>query len=78
MGAYKQINEIFQKEYKERGAILKSKLVDWRATSPIIRVDKPTNLARARELGYKAKQGVIVARVRVNKGLSLCPAMFSS
>ncbi len=70
MGAYKQITETLQKEYKERGDIVKSRLVGWRAEPPIIRVQRPTNLARARELGYKAKQGVIVARVRVNKGLS--------
>ena len=70
MGAYKQITETFQNEYKERGAIIKSRLVDWRASPPIVRVQRPTNLARARELGYKAKQGVIVARVRVSKGLS--------
>ncbi len=70
MGAYKQINETLQKEYKERGVVLKSRLVDWRSAPPIVRVNRPTNLARARELGYKAKQGVILARIRINKGLS--------
>ena len=70
MGAYKQISETFHNEYKERGAGLKSKLVAWRDEPPIVRVQRPTNLARARALGYKAKQGVILARVRVNKGLS--------
>ncbi len=30
---------------------------------------RPTNLARARKLGYKAKQGVIVVRVKIRKGL---------
>lgn len=32
-------------------------------------MQRPTNLARARELGYKAKQGVVVARVRIPKGM---------
>ena len=49
MGAYKQISETFQEEYKERGAGLKSRLVAWRAEPPIVRVRRPTNLARARE-----------------------------
>src|SRR5208283_2367646 len=31
---------------------------------------KPTNLARARKLGYKAKQGVVIVRVKVSKGKS--------
>jgi large subunit ribosomal protein L15e len=33
-------------------------------------MDKPTNIARARELGYKAKEGVLIARVRVKRGSS--------
>ncbi|MHB1829822.1 MAG: 50S ribosomal protein L15e [Candidatus Micrarchaeaceae archaeon] len=70
MGAYKQITSTFRNEYKERGDIVKARLVGWRAESPIIRITRPTNLPRARELGYKAKQGVIMARVKVLKGLS--------
>jgi len=34
----------------------------------VVRIPKPTKLARARTLGYKAKQGVVVVRVRVRKG----------
>jgi large subunit ribosomal protein L15e len=41
---------------------------DWRRQSAIVRLDRPTRLDRARELGYKAKQGVVVARVSVLKG----------
>ena len=40
----------------------------WRREPAIVRVDRPTRLDRARELGYKAKQGVVVARVSVLKG----------
>ena len=70
MGAYKQITSTFRNEYKQRGDVVKSRLVDWRAQPPIARVQRPTNLARARELGYKAKQGVVIARVRLLKGLT--------
>jgi len=41
---------------------------DWREQGAIERVERPTRLDKARELGYKAKQGVVVARVSVRKG----------
>jgi large subunit ribosomal protein L15e len=41
---------------------------DWREEGAIERVERPTRLDKARELGYKAKQGVVVARVSVRKG----------
>jgi len=40
----------------------------WRREGAIERIERPTRLDRARELGYKAKQGVVVARVCVRKG----------
>ncbi|MFB6219605.1 MAG: 50S ribosomal protein L15e [Halobacteriaceae archaeon] len=41
---------------------------EWREEGAIERIERPTRLDRARELGYKAKQGVVVARVSVRKG----------
>jgi large subunit ribosomal protein L15e len=41
---------------------------EWREQGAIERIERPTRLDRARELGYKAKQGVVVARVSVRKG----------
>ena len=41
---------------------------EWRDQGAIERVDRPTRLDKARSLGYKAKQGVVVARVSVRKG----------
>jgi large subunit ribosomal protein L15e len=41
---------------------------DWRTEGAVERVDRPTRLDRARSLGYKAKQGIVVARVSVRKG----------
>jgi large subunit ribosomal protein L15e len=40
----------------------------WRKQGTITKLDGPTDPARARRLGYKAKQGFVVARVRVPKG----------
>jgi large subunit ribosomal protein L15e len=68
MGAYKYITEAFQREYKERSGGYKQRVIGWRKRPAIERVEKPTNLTRARRLGYKAKQGYAVVRVRVDKG----------
>lgn len=40
----------------------------WRREPSVVRVEQPVRLDRARSLGYKAKQGYIVLRVRVRKG----------
>lgn len=69
MGAYKHITSSFRSEYKQRPDILKDRLVQWRSEPSILRIRKPTNIARARKLGYKAKQGVIVVRIKIRKGL---------
>ncbi|MEM3431304.1 MAG: 50S ribosomal protein L15e [Candidatus Micrarchaeia archaeon] len=68
MSLYKQIQKTFQKEYKERSPAYRARISEWRKQSPIVRVEKPTNLARARTLGYKAKDGFVIVRVRVKRG----------
>jgi large subunit ribosomal protein L15e len=73
MGAYRQMQETFISEYKERSQPYKDRIIKWSAEAPITRIDKPTNIARARELGYKAKQGVVMARVRVLGGKKMRP-----
>lgn len=42
--------------------------VGWRREESVMRIEKPTRLDRARSLGYKAKQGIIVVRARVRRG----------
>ncbi len=44
------------------------RLQAWRREPAVTRIARPTRLDRARSLGYKAKQGVIVARVRTWRG----------
>ncbi len=43
-------------------------LVRWRRSKAIVRTEKPFRLDRARALGYKAKTGFIITRVRVLRG----------
>ena len=47
---------------------LRERMIEWRASESIVRVDKPLRLDRAHSLGYKAKKGVIVVRVRLMRG----------
>jgi len=68
MGAYKYITRTLQRQYKERDERLRGKAISWRRQPAIVTVKRPSNLPRARTLGYKPKQGYIVARVRVDKG----------
>jgi|YelNatPaOPRAMG01_1025707.scaffolds.fasta_scaffold53361_2 large subunit ribosomal protein L15e len=73
MGLYQKIAETFQEEYKNRNELYRKRLEEWRKQGAIVRVEKPTNIARARTLGYRAKQGVIIVRVKVRKGLRKRP-----
>jgi large subunit ribosomal protein L15e len=68
MGAYGYIKQAFESGYASRSAAYKRRLFTWRRQNAIERIEKPTNVARARELGYKAKQGVVVVRARVPRG----------
>ncbi|NCC71518.1 50S ribosomal protein L15e, partial [bacterium] len=47
---------------------LKERMIGWRHSDAITVVEKPLRLDRARALGYRAKQGFVVSRVRVIRG----------
>jgi len=47
---------------------MRQRLIRWRRQPAIVRIEKPTRIDRARKLGYKAKQGFIMVRVRVRRG----------
>ena len=60
--AWKRPEDSYIKEVMTQRAIV------WRRQPSSVRIDKPTRLDRARNLGYKAKHGVIVVRTRVRRG----------
>ena len=66
--AYHHIGETWKKHEKEFGSAQWNRLVEWREGESFVRVEKPLRLDRARALGYKAKQGVVVVRARVRRG----------
>lgn len=48
--------------------MLRRKTLLWRRQDVIERIEHPTRLDRARALGWKAKQGFVLARIRIAKG----------
>jgi large subunit ribosomal protein L15e len=47
---------------------MRERVIVWRRQPVIVRINKPTRIDRARRLGYKAKKGFIITRVRVRRG----------
>ncbi len=65
---YQQIAKTVQKMAKENSPVLKQRAVEWRRGPTIVRLERPSRLWRARALGYKPKQGVIVVRIKLTRG----------
>ena len=61
-------DQIWLKMWQENSTILRDKAVLWRKQNAMIRLEKPNRIQKARRLGYKAKQGIIVIRMRVGTG----------
>ena len=64
-GAYSYIREAWK---KPDVSVLRKRMIGWRRTETVVRVDKPLRLDRARSLGYKAKPGFVIVRVRIRRG----------
>jgi len=64
-GAYYYIKQAWKKPDSKT---LRERMIDWRASDVFTRVEKPLRLDRARALGYKAKKGFVVIRIRLVRG----------
>jgi len=47
---------------------LRKRMIEWRRGNTITKVEKPLRLDRARALGYKAKKGFVIVRIRIGRG----------
>ena len=61
-------DKIWYTMWKQNSPELRQRAILWRKQNAVTRIDKPSRLLRARRLGYKAKQGIIVIRMRVGTG----------
>lgn len=76
MGYYKYVRDIYKgikknianSANKDLRELIAKRKEEWRKTLPVERVEHPTRIDNARKYGYKAKQGFVVARVRVRRG----------
>ena len=64
-GLYHQLRQIWKRPDPLR---LRALMIGWRKENDVEKIDKHTRLDRARSLGYKAKKGYVVARVRLVRG----------
>ncbi len=64
-GMYHYIRQAWKKPDKK---ILRERMIEWRKSNSIVKVDKPLRLDRARSLGYKAKKGFVIVRIRIKRG----------
>jgi len=61
-------DQIWLKMWRENAPELRAKAVEWRRQNSLVRVERPSRIQKARQLGYKAKQGIVVIRMRVGRG----------
>jgi large subunit ribosomal protein L15e len=68
LGLYKYLRAAWKKPSDSIEAFQRERLIEWRKQPSTLRINHPTRLDRARSLGFKAKQGIIVVRQRVKRG----------
>ncbi len=64
MGFYKKLRFVYQ----DNPGLMKARMINWRKGETVVKIDRPARLDKARMLGYRAKAGFALARVRIKKG----------
>lgn len=68
MGYYKYARENYDQPKENLDELWQQRLVEWRDQGAIEKIDNPTRIPKARQLGYKSKNGFTMVRARINKG----------
>ena len=69
MGALKYVEEIAKKKQSDiLRFLLRVRCWEYRSLNVIHRASRPSRPDKARRLGYKAKQGYVIYRIRVRRG----------
>ncbi|MEA2070928.1 MAG: 50S ribosomal protein L15e [Asgard group archaeon] len=65
---YKYISKFWKNRNSEEFKKLQhQRLMKWRREGTYTKIERPTRIDRARKLGYKAKQGYVMIRIRVRR-----------
>ncbi len=75
MGLYKHLSNLHRERTDAYSDLVRVRLIEWRKEPTPLRIEYPTDLVSARRLGYKAKQGVILIRVRMPRGQKQRPSI---
>ncbi|MEK6974087.1 MAG: 50S ribosomal protein L15e [Nanoarchaeota archaeon] len=73
MGFYNRLGNFYNSE--EARKLFQERLISWRQEDSIQEIEFPTRLDRARSLGYKAKQGIVIVRARIRKSRRIRPTI---
>lgn len=65
MGIVKYLRKAWKKPDIETS---RKRMIEWRKDGAITKVEKPLRIDRARALGYKAKKGIVVVRIKIKRG----------
>lgn len=65
MGLVNYLRQVWRKPVK---TVSHNRLIEWRRDTACKRIEKPTRLDRARALGYRAKPGIFIVRIRTKRG----------
>ena len=68
MKFYQSIRKLWQQPKQNLGDIWQKRLVEWRKEASTVKVERPTRLDRARSLGYRAKEGIVIFRQKIPRG----------
>ena len=69
MGFYKYVEEIWKKKQSDlMRFVLRMRTWEYRQLPAIHRCTRPSRPEKARKLGYKAKQGFFIYRIRIRRG----------
>lgn len=69
MGAYKYLEELYKRKQSDiLRFLMRVRSWEYRQLPAVMRCTHPTRPDKARRLGYKAKQGYVIYRVRVRRG----------
>ena len=72
---YSYIGETWNRPGDSIKAMQRERLLTFRREKAVERIERPTRLDRARKLGFRAKQGFVMARTRIRRGSMRKPAI---
>lgn len=69
MGAYRYVQELYRKKQSEvMRYLLRIRVWQYRQLTKLHRCPRPSRPDKARRLGYRAKQGYVIYRIRIRRG----------